>query len=323
MKANELRILAVCAMPADPTSWYRAWGVYGDIMKRSDIEFDCYHDLVALKEIKWKHFVKYDLVIFQRALGNATQLADYITAMGIPYIYDLDDNFWEIPNHSHIKGIYNSKTLGTMETMMKGAAAITVSTKALGDYIENKLGLKCNVINNGIDLNRYKIQPYNKVGKTIWRGSSTHIDDVRQFANFYESVAKQVEQIEFWGHDCVQGSPRLDIKNSKFVAGEDLVRYFRLLQTSNIAHILCTLVDDEFNRAKSNIAWIEATLAGGISVGNQVGEFFLKQIPIENFDVNVDYLATHTLSKQLIIECYNLTDLNNTRIELYKEIIGK
>ena len=147
---TKLRILAVCAMPTDPTSWYRAWGVYGDIMKRSDIEFDCYEDLV---KVSWKHLIKYDLVVFQRALGNATILADYITQLGIPYVYDLDDNFWEIPNHSHIKGTYNRKTLGTMEKMMKGATAITVSTQALGDYIENKLGLKCIVINNGIDLN--------------------------------------------------------------------------------------------------------------------------------------------------------------------------
>lgn len=317
---TKLRILAVCAMPTDPTSWYRAWGVYGDIMKRSDIEFDCYEDLV---KVSWKHLIKYDLVVFQRALGNATILADYITQLGIPYVYDLDDNFWEIPSHSAIKSTYNPKILGTMEKMMKGATAITVSTQALGDYIENKLGLKCIVINNGIDLNRYKIQPYNKVGKTIWRGSSTHIDDVRQFANFYESVAKQVEQVEFWGHDCVGGLPRLDIKNSKFVAGEDLVRYFRLLQTSNIAHILCTLVDDEFNRAKSNIAWIEATLAGGVCVGNGVGEFANVQLNMHVFDVNVDYSEIHEECKELIIDCYNLTDLNNTRIELYKQIIGK
>jgi hypothetical protein len=317
---TKLRILAVCAMPTDPTSWYRAWGVYGDIMKRSDIEFDCYEDL---QKVSWKHLIKYDLVIFQRALGNATQLAEYITQLGIPYVYDLDDNFWEIPRHSAIKSTYNPKILGTMEKMMKGATAITVSTKALGDYIENKLGIKCNVINNGIDLNKYKIQPYNKVGKTIWRGSSTHIDDVRQFAAFYESVAKQVNQIEFWGHDCVQCSPRLDIKNSKFFAGEDLVRYFRLLQTSNIAHILCTLVDDEFNRAKSNIAWIEATLAGGVCVGNQVGEFKDKQILMNDFNIEHDYQGHYIWSKQLIHDKYNLLELNDKRIELYKKVVGK
>ena len=317
---TKLRILAVCAMPTDPTSWYRAWGVYGDIMKRSDLEFDCYEDL---QKVSWKHLIKYDLVVFQRALGNATQLAEYVTQLGIPYVYDLDDNFWEIPNHSQIKSTYNPKVLGTMEKMLKGATAITVSTQALADYIQNKLGLNCIVINNGLDLNKYKIQPYNKVGKTIWRGSSTHIDDVRQFANFYESVAKQVNQIEFWGHDCVQGSPRLDIKNSKYFAGEDLVRYFRLLQNSNIAHILCTLVDDEFNRAKSNIAWIEATLAGGVCVGNGVGEFAFKQIDMNIFDAQDDYSACYESSKEAIHKYYNLSDLNNTRIELYKQIIGK
>jgi hypothetical protein len=317
---TKLKILAVCAMPNDPTSWYRAWGVYGDIMKRSDIEFDCYEDLV---KVSWKHLIKYDLVIFQRALGNAVQLAEYVTQLGIPYVYDLDDNFWEIPSHSAIKSTYNPKILGTMEKMMKGATAITVSTQALGNYIENKLGIKCNVINNGIDLNKYKIQPYNQSGKTIWRGSSTHIDDVRQFAFFYESVAKQVEKIEFWGHDCVQGSPKLDIKNSKFFAGEDLVRYFRLLQTSNISHILCTLVDDEFNRAKSNIAWIEATLAGGVCVGNGVGEFNAVQVPLNIFEPTNDYSIHYEVSKEFIHERYNLTDLNNMRIELYKKVVGK
>ena len=312
------RILAVCAMPTDPTSWYRAWGVYGDIMKRSDLEFTCYEDLV---KVSWKHLIKYDLVVFQRALGNAVQLAEYITELGIPYVYDLDDNFWEIPGHYNIKSVYNPKTLGTMEKMMRGATAITVSTQALGDYIYNKLKLKCIVINNGIDLNRYKIQPFNKVGKTIWRGSSTHVDDVRQFASFYESIAKQIETIEFWGHDCVKNSPRLGINNSKFFAGEDLVRYFRLLQNSNIAHILCTLVDDEFNRAKSNIAWIEATLAGGVCVGNGVGEFHLKQIDMNEFDLNADYSTHHELSRQTIHEYYNLEKLNDVRIELYNHII--
>jgi hypothetical protein len=198
------------------------------------------------------------------------------------------------------------------------ADMVTTSTEALSNYIYNLLGVKCETINNGIDLNKYPILPYNNNGATIWRGSETHKTDLREFREVFESIETE---IEFWGFDPVRSSPYLNVNKSIYVKGLDPIVYFNTLRAKNISTILSYLIDDEFNRCKSNIAWIEATMCGAVCMSNGVGEF--KNVPhIKELDTdNEQRQSIYNESKQLVEDKYNLQRLNDRRFELYMNLM--
>ncbi len=63
------------------------------------------------------------------------------------------------------------------------------------------------------------------------------------------------------------------IDNSRFFKGIDIRQYFLQLQKERPKLLIVPLVDNEFNRSKSNIAWIEATLCGAVCIAPDFPEW--------------------------------------------------
>jgi hypothetical protein len=107
-----------------------------------------------------------------------------------------------------------------------------------------------------------------------WRGSATHDKDL---ALVTEQIAKVIERNLSWTYQFV-GEPfwwtmeRLDQvpglkpKSITHVEPLDPIVYFEFLQKVKPALFIVPLEDIAFNRAKSNIAWIEATYAGAVAI---------------------------------------------------------
>ncbi len=171
-----MKIITLTPNQVDATSFYRAWGVFPDIMKRSDITFTDYYDAQMMlgegkRGFTWANALQYDAAFFQRAFGNVIEIAKFMKDCGLKIIYELDDNLWEIPNSFDIKRFYDKDKLSTMVYMLKISDLVIVSTQALADYISTAFDVKCEVVNNAIDLNKYPIQPY-KVARQVAQGES-------------------------------------------------------------------------------------------------------------------------------------------------------
>ncbi len=227
-----MKIITLTPNQVDATSFYRAWGVFPDIMRRSDITFTDYYDAQMMlgegkRGFTWANALQYDAAFFQRAFGNVIEIAKFMKDCGLKIIYELDDNLWEIPNSFDIKRFYDKDKLSTMVYMLKISDLVIVSTQALADYISTAFDVKCEVVNNAIDLNKYPIQPYNEDGALIWRGSSTHRSDLRQYREVMEGIQ---EPIQVWGYDAVNNEPRLKLNKFTFVKPLDPIYYFANLR---------------------------------------------------------------------------------------------
>jgi|688.fasta_scaffold119993_3 hypothetical protein len=329
-----MKIITLTPNASDATSYYRAWGVFPDIMKRSDITFTDYYEAqgvvnqarvadangqlisIPTKGFTWAQALQYDAVFLQRAFGNAVDIAAFMKDCGLKLIYELDDNLFEIPDNFSIKQAFNKEVLGTIEYLIRISDLVIVSTQALADYIEDKFQVKCEVVNNGIDLNRYPIQPYNENGGLVWRGSRTHIEDLRTFRSELEAIE---EHISFWSHDPVKDRPYLSIKSYDFVKPMDIMYYMHNIRQIKPRGIITPLEANLFNACKSNIAYLEATIAGAISYSNQWGEFKGKGLNLSQ--INERSKEVHDEATQDLHDNYSLTKLNDRRIELLKGVL--
>lgn len=272
-----MKVLAICPNPLDATSYYRAWGTFGDLTKRYGVQFTNYKDSwleyqEGKKGFCWPVALQYDWFMMQRGFGEMSiNLAAYIKQLKGKLWYDLDDNLWDIPDHYKIKVHFGPKVLKTINTLIQMSDLVTVSTEHLAKRVLEETGVVAYVIPNGLDLRRFPVQPYHSSGSVIWRGSNTHISDLRTHKVILEEIGKETE-VEFWGYDPCKDLPLLSMKN-KHVQSLDVFQYFDKLRIEKPSIILTPLAETPFNESKSNIAWMEITMAGGVSVSNQWGEF--------------------------------------------------
>ena len=335
-----INVYVHCANKSDATSWYRAWGTFPDIEKRSDIRF---HDMTKIfpklsgKKLKdhldnlkkrgiipkkdeefliydWTESIKADITYFQRPMDN-TILEFAITQKlsGSKIWYDLDDNLWEIPGSYDIKKNIGYNELKNIAEFIELSDIITVSTLELKNYVDSKFGVNCIVINNGIDFDKYPINETSTTGLTLWRGSPTHADDIEKFRDYFESF----DEVLFMGYNPITNKPKLKV-NGELLPTTDVGLYYNTLKNINPSYLLCFLSDNVFNRCKSNISYLEATLSGAISVNNQVGEFKGKGYDINNgLQLTLDQV--HELRAEAVADClenYHLKKLNDIRINL-------
>jgi hypothetical protein len=93
----------------------------------------------------------------------------------------------------------------------------------------------------------------------MWRGSDTHHVDLMQFSDAIRSCMNRDDwEWMFFGYN-----PWF-IPKTRHIPTMDPVMYFRTIRQINPGVMYVPLVDNVFNRCKSNINWIEGTMAGAV-----------------------------------------------------------
>lgn len=319
-----MKVLVIEPNITDPTSWYRTWGTFRDIRRRTNIDFFNYPDAFVTigqqKGMCWPMAENYDIAILHRSFGeDVVKHAIQLKTSGVKLVYDIDDCLWEIPESFEIKKHYPKEILDSIDALIKICDEVWVSTQKLKEYIDNRLKVECLVIENGIDFNRYKINKFNQDGVVLWRGSSTHADDIRKYRDTFEKLARE-NHIYFWGYNPVMERPMLNIKDSTHLKAVDPSVYYQSLKVLNPKILLVPLKEDLFNECKSNIAYLEATMAGSIIVSNQWGEFKGKGFRFEDSLDDEAMRLNHEQSIQDVIDNYDLVGKNTIRIERLYEL---
>jgi hypothetical protein len=321
-----MKILVICPDYSDATSYYRAFGTFKDISNRSDITFKRYESVFTPQQsgnmgATWADLIEYDVAFFQRGMGaKSITLANYLKDLGLKIWYDLDDDLWNIPDYYALKSVFTQKAMTEIEQLIKLSDLITCSTIELKKVIEAKTNKIAHVVNNAWDVKRWPIQPYNSEGKVIWRGTNTHTHDLRNCGTILKEIS-QHERIEFWGHNPVNNAPNLKISNYQYIAPLDPMSYFNKIRKDNVKALLVPLQDTQFNRCKSNIAWLEATASGALTYSNLIGEF-KHTLDIEDYFETINHEAVYYDHVDMLLNHYTLEQANNKRIELLKGLVN-
>ena len=231
----------------------------------------------ALKYI----FENHDIVM-TKAIDNpsaCSQIAYWSKELGKKLVVDLDDNYFEVrPDQPGYKWYYpGSQKRAILSAYLSFADHLIVSTQTLADYYKKflkevyNLDTPITVIPNYNDLKefnyRYKGNNDRNIIKIGWQGSTTHLADLKMVMPVLKKLMSKYPNLhlDFMGGVEVTQVRELfgsfkdeDFKRVTLIGGTpSWVGYpFKLSKTRWDIGI-CPLIDDEFNRNKSHIKWME------------------------------------------------------------------
>jgi len=261
------------------------------------------------------------VLMFRPTSDNALKIAETVKKMQrqkpVYLICDLDDDIWNLPPYHFAASGYR-KHFGRMREIYGMADLIWTSTEQLR-YSVGDLG-RAIKIPNAVTPNQLPDKPAPYKGIACWRGSTAQFTDVTaDFAReWYKEWRDKYERWRFWGY-----YPNLEHgENVDFVDYDEVLDFFAALGSAGGNVFWKPLEVCKFNDAKSPIAWVEATMAGGVCVTNYAGKEGW-ECALPEFTTDPDLIRkTWEASRAHILEHYNLLEVNRTRFESIVRLLG-
>lgn len=186
----------------------------------------------------------------------------------VTLVVDIDDNVFEIPYGNIAMFFWKRRRQEELASIIKMANLVVASTEPLKSYLK-RFNPKVVTLKNCLDLKQWKgKRKKNKQIKIGWVYSKTHIPDIIKVKEAVEEIKKEYGNkisIELMGGDKSVFDCEVKVNNPV-----PFSEYPKELQRLNWDISICPLVDNEFNRGKSNIKWMESSMAGCAVVTSRV-----------------------------------------------------
>jgi glycosyltransferase involved in cell wall biosynthesis len=186
-------------------------------------------------------------------------------------IAEIDDDLWNIhKTNTDALGLTAAEVLGRLESNLRIADAVTVTTERLGEVV-SKFNPNVFVLPNCIDLNllTYQRQPSERL--TVgWAGGSSHLNDFAPMRDALRQYFRRNPGIDLHlvGQDYRQ---LFNLPNTRWTTWNmNLVDYIHSLDF-DIG--LAPLAFNVFNRSKSDIKVLEYASLGIPSVASDFGPY--------------------------------------------------
>lgn len=309
-----INILCICADPNDTTSFYRAGGPFSAIRQKNR-KFN----FIFKNEVHWLDIKMADIVFMERPYESTfASIAQMVKDHQRPLWIDYDDALTKIPASNSSFTYYQDHR--SINKIMDIADIITVSAIKIKD-IHYEYKDKIKVIPNALDDSFIDLKiPPNPENKVItWRGSNTHEMDVLSEIRHIQPMITKNTDTKFYFMGCIPACIEiLNTDNISLIPKLNMESYQRkLIELRPKTHIV-PLARSEFNDSKSNIAWIEATLAGANVLASPVAEFKLPGIGSFDFPNK----ASNTESWEYIMGNLRLSKINKIREEIIEQLLG-
>jgi hypothetical protein len=257
----------------DGTSWYRGAGPLS-MLQRQVPGLEC--SLVT--DHNWATLSFADALFMQRPFNEQhVMLARMCDINRVPLWIDYDDDLTCVPESNPTHAVYSKQeTLKNIATIVGYADKVSVSTSAIKkklDPIRERNGKDlCVVIPNAMDDRvarvREKVDP-NKRKLILWRGSATHDKDMWLYTDKIQKLVKEYPEWTwmFLGGAFWMTMEKIKAPNVVQAKAVDPAEYFyQFLKECQGAVQIVPLHDNEFNRGKSNISWMEAAFSGSVAI---------------------------------------------------------
>ncbi len=258
------RILTDVPGATDGCQWYRGVGPISHLAKSNpDIEvpFGTY------REYTWGEIKAADILFMIRpCLESQLATIEMAKNVGTKVWIDYDDDLFAVtadnPNHVFFA---NPGIERNIERALNISDAVSVSTKALQKKLQPMSKAQVRVIPNSIDPSSLRHRPTKSPQENIvmWRGTSTHLGDLMTFASEIKQVSRDYEKIvfAFVGYNPWFITQELGPRAIKFPPVE-MLKFYEAICALRPRISIVPLMDNDFNRSKSNIAALEASVAG-------------------------------------------------------------
>jgi len=214
-----------------------------------------------------------DVIVIQRSFPQpgSERVLEHVFSSGRPVIYECDDLLTEIPETNSNAPLGRECRPHILETL-RNVSCVSVTTPALAAEFE-PYARRIVVVPNRIDPRWFGVQPRDPRGPLAigFVGTPTHQADLEQIEEALVYVAARYpDQLRFAFMGC--RTPRLEsLPNAHFEGfAPDYKSYAKRLSSLRLDVGLAPLIDDRFNRCKSDIKWLEYSAAGAICVASDV-----------------------------------------------------
>ena len=179
---------------------------------------------------------------------------------GAKIVIDLDDDPFNLNRkHPGYQSFVDKKP--QYEYVIKNADRIICSTQQIADAVKH-LNNKITVIPNAIDLDIWKVKKKKRTDGKIrigWFGSASHLVDLPIILPFIEEIENKYPEVEFH----LVGMVDVDFQEGRrfhHQPTKGYEEYPQFLADMDVDIAIAPLLDTKFNRAKSNIKWLEHSM---------------------------------------------------------------
>lgn len=262
------KILLYSPIITDPVSSWRAAGPMSKLSHKYDIKY------VTGDQVSWLDLVNCDLFVAHRPfLPNHVPIMALAKELGKPIWADYDDNLFEVhPSNVVYFNYVRAEVQNSVRQCLQLADHISVSVPELTELYA-PYAKKMTVIPNAWD-DRF-MQPIDKItsSNTIsWRGSDSHKNDLLSHLNpIVEAInGTPAYNWKFIGYHAWEIPHALGQTNFggrvNWVPGQQFWSFYKSFGIINPDLNIVPLEFTRFNKCKSNIAAIEAAMAGAPSI---------------------------------------------------------
>ncbi len=253
--------------------WYRAMVPGVELKSRG-------YDVVMSPEIKAGDYERFDVFVFQRVFCERTRAAiDYAKSIGKLTVYDLDDDVWRIsPTNPAYSDWEEQDAAASVAQAIRKVDLVTTPTSELAEVLK-RFNPNVKVIPNMLPSTGWDHPPPTlKSNDRVvlgWAGGSSHVEDLNILVDVVTQLLARYPFVEF---AFAGGPPVLPFGADERISqleSTDIENYPTLLERFDIG--LIPLVDTTFNRAKSDLKFIEYSMVGIPSVVSKL-EPYLRSV---------------------------------------------
>jgi len=324
------RIGAVISIPQGACSYYRSIGAFSKI---KNITFE------LLEKGNWVNYSSIDILYMERpVLPSFIEGMKMAKSFNIPIWIDFDDDLFNVPKYNPAHTFYSKKeTLESIVNACRLSDIITVTSPKL-QKVYSQFNKNVEVIPNAWNDINFPLNTNVISNKKIinWRGSATHRNDLLEYK---ESLLKAVSTKKDWqwswiGKEHWMISDFIDDKQKISIEEMDIIQFFNVMKQLNPAIQIVPLKINEFNEAKSNIAWLEATYAGAVTVAPPMEQWdrpgIIRYQDMDHiYDEIVDAMNNEKKRKAMWKDSYEyiesellLSKINKKRSEIIERLIN-
>lgn len=269
-----MKILVITPYSRDASSFWRCMGPMSYLSRASHGAIDIYTTAPGMT-LAWDTIGQYDLIYLHRPCRRDDIIVMQVAKnANIPVWVDYDDWLFHLPEWNPHKDAYHNPQLQMlMGHILACADVVTCTTDTLAkafSKINDNVVICPNAYRSDIFDWRNKESLPERALNFFWRGTNTHDGDL---LSVKEGLKGLPDKLTVFGSLPYALQNEMDPSQYNLIPHQDVLVYWQKLYLMAPKFLVFPLYDCFFNRCKSNIAWIEASHAGAMSIAPDLPEW--------------------------------------------------